>query len=204
MKRVALALACLLILAASAQPAAAATKKERQRTCAKRGFTVASSKAARVFEVDREGDHSMYGCMRSNGRLQLLSSWFSCDCSVGDEIAPDVELHAGRFAEVTEYASCGPFPEPNCGGSSATLRDLRTRRDHPVQDEVAQVLARGRTFAYADGRVVLVERRTARVVDPGPGIEDGSLAFSRTRLYWMRDGQPNSAPLSIGVATATN
>jgi hypothetical protein len=192
MKRAAVGLACLLILAASAQPAPAATKKERQRTCAKRGFTVVSSKAARVFEVDREGDRSMYGCMRSNRRLQLLSSWYSCECSTGDEMAPGVELHAGRFAEVTEYASCGPLPEPACGGSSASLRDLRTRRDYPVQDEVGQVLARGRTFAYTDG---LVKRGTARVVDPGPGIEDGSLAFSRRHLYWMRDAQPFSAPL---------
>ena len=144
---------------ASAAPAAAATKKERQRTCAKRGFTAASSKVARVFEVDRQGDRSLWGCMRSNGRLQLLSRWFSCDCSVGDEIAPDAELHAGRFAEVTEYESCGPLPEPTCGGSSAALRDLRARRWYPAQGDVAEVVARGGTFAYADGRVVLVQRR---------------------------------------------
>jgi len=33
------------------------------------------------------------------------------------------------------------------------------------------------------------------VLDPGPGIEGGSLAFSRTRLYWIRDGQPQAALL---------
>jgi hypothetical protein len=197
MRRAALPLACLLLFAAAAaQPAAAATKKERQRICAKRGFTTASSKTARVFEVDRQGDHSLYGCMRSNGRLQLLSTWYSCDCSVADGIAPDVELHAGRFAEVTEYVSCGPFPDPPCGGSSAMLRDLRTRRDHGVEDEVGQVLARGRMFAYTDGRVVLVRGRSVRVLDPGPGVQDGSLAFSRTLVYWSGSrGQPFSAPL---------
>ena len=192
MRRALLPLACLLLLAGWAQPAAAATKKERQRICAKRGVTQASSPAARVFVVSRDFDHSLYGCMRSNGRLQLLSSWYSCDCSVGDEIAPDVELHAGRFAEVTEFVECGPVPDPSCGGSSATLRDLRGRRSYSVQDEVAEVVARGGTFAYADGRVVLVRRRAATVVDPLAGTE---LALARTRLYWMRDGQPYSAPL---------
>jgi hypothetical protein len=156
---------------------------------------VASSKAARVFEVDRDGDRSLFGCMRSNGRLQPLSSWYSCDCSIGDEPAPAAELHARRFVEVTEFPSCGPIPDPSCGGSTATLRDLRTRRDHPVQDDVGQVVVGGRAFAYADGRVVLVRGRTAQVLDPGPGIESGSLAFSPSRLYWTRDGLPYSAPL---------
>ena len=191
MTRAAIPLACLLLLAC-AQPAAAATKKERQRICAKRGFTEASSATVRVFEVDRGGDHSLYGCVRSNGRLQLLSYWYSCECSVGDEIAPDVELHAGRFVEVTEHEECGPVPDPACGGSSATLRDLRGRRTYPVQDEVREVVARGETFAYADGRVVLVRRKVATVVDAFGGTD---LALARTRLYWMRDGQPFSAPL---------
>jgi hypothetical protein len=195
MRRAALPIAILLVLAAWAQPAAAATKKERERICAKRGFTAASSKTVRVFEVDRAGDRAMYGCMRSGGRLQLLSSWFSCDCSIGDEPAPDVDLHARRFVEVTEYASCGPIPEPTCGGSTTEVRDLKARRDYPAEGDVTQLIARGRFFAYADGRVVLVEDRDARVLDPGPGIEDGSLAFSRTRLYWTRAGQPFSAPL---------
>jgi hypothetical protein len=192
MKRTAIPLACLLLLAAWAQPAAAATKKERQRICAKRGVTYASSQVARVFEVDRDGDRSLYGCMRANGRLQLLSAWYSCDCSIGDQTAPDAELHAGRFAEVTEYESCGPVPDPSCGGSSATLRDLRARRDYDVQDDVGEVVARGGTFAYADGRVVLVRRRVATVVDAAGGTD---LALGRARLYWMRDGMPQSAPL---------
>jgi hypothetical protein len=192
MRRAAIPLACLLLLAVWAQPAAAATKKERQRICAKRGVTQASSAAARVFVVSRDADHSLYGCMRSNGRLQLLSSWYSCDCSVGDQIAPDVELHAGRFAEVTDYVECGPVPDPACGGSSASLRDLRSRRDYEVVNDVAEVVARGGTFAYADGRVVLVRRKVATVVDQLSGTE---LALSRSRLYWMRDAQPFSAPL---------
>lgn len=197
MRRAVLPLTCLLLLlvAAWAQPVSAATKKERQRVCAKRGFTVASSKLARVFEVDRQGDRSLYGCLRSSGRLQLLSNWFSCDCSVGDAIAPDAELRAGRFVELTEYVTCGPSPDPSCGGSTTILRDLRERRNHFPEGELSQVVPHGRSFAYADGRVVLVRDGEERVLDPGPGIEDGSLAFSRTRLYWIRDGQPQAALL---------
>ena len=195
MRRAALPIALLLALAAWTQPATAATKKERQRICAKRGFTVASSAAARVFEVDRQGSHSMYGCMRSDGRLQLLTSWYSCECSIGDDPTPGAELRARRFVVLTEYASCGPVPDPSCGGSSVSLRDLRSRRDYSAAGDVAQVVVHGRSFAYADGRVVLVSGRDERVLDAGPGIEDGSLAFSRTRLYWTRDGQPFSAPL---------
>ena len=197
MRRAALPLTCLLLLlaAAWAQPAAAATKKERQRICAKRGSTVDSSKLARVFSVDHQGDQSMFGCMRSNGRLQLLSTWFSCGCSIGDDPTPGAELHAGRFVEVTEFASCGPVPDPSCGGSTTSLRDLRTRRTFSVTADVSQVVVRGRFVAYADGRVVLVDGAKETVLDPGPGIEDGSLAFSSTRLYWIRDGQPQTALL---------
>jgi hypothetical protein len=200
MRRAVLPFTCLLFLlvAAWAQPAAAATKKERQRICAKRGFTVDSSKLARVFTVDHQGDQSMFGCMRSNGRLQLLSNWFSCDCSVGDDPTPDAELHAGRFVEVEEFASCGPVPDPSCGGSTISLRDLRNRRNFAVDDDVSQVVVRGRFVAYADGRVMLADGdKEETVLDPGPGIEDGSLAFSSTRLYWVRDGLPQTASLSV-------
>jgi hypothetical protein len=176
-----------------AAPAQAATKRER--ICAKRGVTVVSSKTARVFEVDREGNRSLFGCMRSGGRLQLLSTWFSCDCSTGDEPAPAADLHAGRYVEVTEFEACGPIPDPSCGGSSTALRDLGKRRNLSPQGDVTQVVARGTHAAYADGRVVLLVGGEERVVDPGPGLEAGSLALSLTRLYWTRNGAPFSAPL---------
>ena len=63
-----------------------------------------------MFSVDRGGDHTLYGCLRAGGRLQALTSWYSCDCSVGDESAPAVALRAGYFVALTHYPSCGPFP----------------------------------------------------------------------------------------------
>ena len=185
-----LALAALLA-AAAAQPAGAAGKRERERICAQRGATAAASPAARVFEVDRGGDHTLYGCLRAGGRLQKLAAWFSCECSVGDEIAPGVELLAGRFVALTHYPSCGPFPCET--GPSYTLRNLRSRRTVLPQGPVSQVVAGQGFYAYEDGRVVLVRGASERVVDAGPGVEPGSLAIAGTRLYWTRDGLPQSA-----------
>jgi len=189
MRRV-LLLALALSLAMPAV-AAAGTKAERRQICAKRGATVASSGSARVFEVDRDGDHSLYGCLRANGRLQLLASWFSCGCSVGDDPAPSAELLAGRFVAVSSPPSCGPFPCET--PTTYTLRNLRSGRGAAPTGPVTQVEAGRGFYAYADGRVVIVRGGRERVVDPGPGIEPGSIAIAGRRLYWMRDGVARTA-----------
>ena len=179
MRRALLPLACLLLLAACAQPAAAATKKERQRICAKRGFTEASSAVARVFEVNRGGDHSLYGCMRSNGRSQLLSCWFSCECSVGDQIAPDVELHAGRASSRSpstwRAALCPTRPAAarrrrcaTCAGGGPTPCRTRSARSW-------RAAARSHT---PTGASCSSRRKVATVVDALGGTE---LALARTR-----------------------
>jgi hypothetical protein len=185
-----LALAALLG-AGAAQPAGAAGKRERERICAKRGATAAASATARVFEVDRDGDRTLYGCLRAGGRLQALARWFSCDCSVGDDPAPGVALLAGRFVALTHHPSCGPFPCET--GPSYTLHNLRSGRAVSPQGPVSQVVPGEGFYAYEDGRVVLVRGGAERVVDAGPGVEPGSLAIAGRRLYWMRDGLPQSA-----------
>jgi len=190
-RRVATLALALILCAGAAQPAGAAGKRERERICAKRGATAASSATARVFEVDRDGDHTLYGCLRAGGRLQSLASWFSCGCSVGDSPAPGVELHAGVFVALTHYPSCGPFPCET--GPSYTLSNLRSKRTVSPQGPVSQVEAGRGFYAYEDGRVVRVRRGAERVLDAGPGIEPGSLAIAGRRLYWTRDGQPHSA-----------
>jgi hypothetical protein len=188
-----LILTSLLAALALAAPAGAAAAP-RHHACEHRGVTVDRSAKARLFEVDRDGDRTLYGCWRANGRLQALASWFSCDCSVGDDTAPDAELHAARFAEVTEFVSCGPNPDPACGGSTTTLRDLKRRRSFPADGDVTDVVvATGHGWAFADGRAVAVRGARAQVLDPGPGVEAGSLAFAWPRLYWMRGGEPRSA-----------
>ncbi len=183
--------ALLVLLLVAAAPAGAATKRER--ICAHRGVTAASSASARVFEVDRGGDRTLYGCLRAGGRLRVLASWFSCDCSVGDATAPGVDLHAGVFVALTHHPSCGPFPCRN--PASYTLRNLRSGRSVAPAGPVSQV-ARGRGwFAYEDGRVVRVHGGREEVLDAGPGVEPGSLAVAGRRLYWTSGGQPFSSAL---------
>jgi hypothetical protein len=180
----------LLLLLPAAAHAAGGGKPGARTICAKRGHTVEASRVARVFEVDRGGDRTLYGCLRADGRRRALASWYSCECSVGDDPAPGVELHAGRFVALTHYPSCGPFP---CEAPTTyELRDLRSgRRVAPVAD-VWQVVTGPGFFAYEDGRVVIVRGGSEQVADPGPGIERFSLAVAGTRLYWMRDGAPYS------------
>ena len=188
--RSAFLLAALAALLAGA-PAQAAT--HRERVCAQRGITAASSASARVFEVDRGGDRTLYGCLRRGGRLRTLASWFSCDCSVGDETAPSAELIAGVFVELTHHPSCGPF---DCeAGPSYALRNLRSGRTAAPVGPVSQIERGTGWFAYADERVVRVRSREETVLDPGPGVEPGSLAIAGRRLYWTARGLPFSSAL---------
>jgi hypothetical protein len=183
-----LAAAAFLALAAPAEAA-----KPHQR-CEHQGFTVEKSAQVRVFSTDHDGDQALYACWRADGRRQRLASWFSCDCSVGDAPPPFTELHAGRYVEVSIMENCGPYPAPDCGGVSTTLRDVKTRVEVPTESDVTDVVKLGaRRFAYVDGRVVVVRGTAQEVLDPGPGVEPGSLAAAGQRLYWMRGGLPFTA-----------
>jgi hypothetical protein len=178
----------LLVLPAAAQ--AAGGKPGPRKACAERGHTAAASRVARVFEVNRDDYRTLYGCLRADGRRRVLVSWYSCECSVGDDPAPGVELHAGRFVALTHYPSCGPFP---CEATTTyTLRNLRSRREVAPQGDVWQVVTGPGFFAYDDGRVVRVRGGREEVLDAAPGIEHFSLAVAGLRVYWMRDGAPRS------------
>ena len=127
--------------------------------------------------------------LRAHARARL-NRWYSCDCSVGDDPAPGVELLAGHFVALTHYPSCGPFPCETA--TTYTLRNLRSRREVTPQSDVWQLVTGPGFFAYVDGRVVVVRGGSERVVDPGPGVEHFSLAVAGRQLYWMRDGAPRS------------
>jgi hypothetical protein len=190
MRRALLLLLLLLVLLSLTIPAAADAATKQERICAKRGVTVERSAAARVFEVDRSDEHTLYACLRKGGRLRSLASWFSCECSVGDDPAPGVDLLAGRFVAVTHHPSCGPFP---CEmPTTYSLHNLRSGRDFAPRGDVSQVVTGPGFFAYEDGRVVVVRGGAEQVADAGPGIERFSLAVAGTRLYWMRGGLPQS------------
>jgi hypothetical protein len=185
---------CLAIVLAAVAALIATAPAEAAKRCEHQGLTVEKSAQVRVFATDHDGDQALYACWRADGRRQLLASWFSCDCSVGDGPPPFTELHAGRYVEVGIQENCGPYPAPDCGAVHTTLRDVKTRVEVPTESDVTGAVRLGaRRFAYLDGRVVVVRGTAQEVLDPGPGIDPGSLAAAGQRLYWLRGGVPFTA-----------
>ena len=182
-----LAVAVLLLAAAPPAPAA---KKKRARCSG--GITLERNRSFRIYETDSEGNRTVYACHRRSKRRYTIDSYFSCDCSVGDEnVTTDLR---GRYL-VASHSSGGP-PGTN-STSSYSLHDLLRRRElgSLAGDPVDLVVKRGGAFAYiAGGAVHKVERGASTVLDPGPA-EAGSLALVDSRLYWMKGGQPFTATL---------
>ncbi len=189
-----IAVAALALVATLALALGSASAAKPHPRCEQRGTTVERSKHVRVFATDRDGDQALYACWRPRGRPQLLAAWFSCGCSIGDAPAASAELHAGRYVEVTVPVNCGPFPAPGCGGATISLRDVKLRTEVVTEADVTDLVKLGRNrYAYADGRVVVVEGEAQQVLDPGPAVEAGSLAAAGQRLYWLRGGAPFTA-----------
>jgi len=189
-------LATLLLSAGSAQ-----AHPPRAKACAARGSTtVARSVQARVYvrDASESDDHVLVGCLFGSGRRITLETWFSCDCSRGDENDPQVWLR-GAVVAVNRYG-CSPAPEPDpCYGRAHTvgLRSGRTLRELQTGGRVTELVIGGRgSFAVLIGSaVVKADADGEAVLDPGPGVEAGSLALAGARLYWTRDDAPRSARL---------
>jgi hypothetical protein len=177
-------------------PAAAAAKPASKRCAARNTTAVARSLAARVFERGQD-DHVLVGCNRANGRRTVLASWFSCDCSIADESAPQVWL-AGRHVAVNEY-SCSPIdPMAPCTGAMRVfdLRTGRVRHSAETGGFIDLVLKPNGSVAYVLGqRLFRIDSRGSALLDEGPGIDSGSLAVNRTRVYWLHDNMPRTASL---------
>jgi len=190
-----------VLLAALLLAGPAQAHPPRAKPCAARGSTtVARSVQARVYVRDmRESDdHALVGCLLGNGRRVTLETWFSCDCSRGDENDPQVWLR-GTVVAVNRY-SCPPDPFLGpCVGRARTvaLRSGRTVRELQTGGRVGELVIgeRGAFALLLGGAVMKVDAEGEAVLDPGPGVEEGSLALAGPRLYWMRDDAPRSARL---------
>jgi hypothetical protein len=199
-----IAAAALLTGAGSAQ-AAKASPHRPLAPCAVRGsVAVAQNEQARVYVRSERGDadqHLLVGCLLRSGQRVVLDSWFSCDCSRGDEAEPQVWLRA-RIVAVNRY-SCPPDPTLGpCMGSARTV-SLRTgetlRRASTGTFLEALVQGPRGAFAYvSSGGGVLKSDATGEtvVVVTGPGIDPDSLAIAGARLFWLRDGAPQTAVLT--------
>lgn len=195
LSRMVLLVLCLLAPAALAPAAAAA--KPPARPCAVRGsVTVAKSLQARIYERGGD-DHVLVGCSRRSGRRTVLARWFNCDCSRADQPAPQVWL-AGRHVAVNRY-SCSPFDSmAPCVGAMEVF-DLRTGRVRYSADTGALIglaIKPNGSVGYVLGQQLFrIDSRGSALLDEGAGIDYGSLAVNRTRLYWLRDNIPHTASL---------
>lgn len=186
---------CLFVPAALAPGAAAG--KPQGKTCVARGAaTVAQSLQARIYERGAD-NHVMVGCNRRNGRRTVLARWYNCGCSIGDQEAPQVWL-AGRHVAVNQY-SCSPIdPMAPCQGELDVF-DLRTGRVRYRADTggfIGLVIKPNGSVGYVRGpQLFRIDSRGSALLDEGPGIDSNSLAVNRTRLYWLHDNLPRTAPL---------
>ena len=181
---------CLLLpaSAAAAPPAAAPCTAKTAAT------TWAKSLQARVYV--RGGDNEvLVGCNRLSGRRTVLARWFSCECSIADEPDPQVWL-AGRHVAVNQYF-CPPDSSP-CRG---TLRVFDLRSGRGIYAAVTGalidlVIKPNGSIGYLLGRQLYrIDSRGPTLLDEGSGIDGGSLAVNRTRLYWLHDNVPRTASL---------
>jgi hypothetical protein len=197
----------LLALLALAGPAQAKARPHRAAaaTCAARGSTtVALDPQARVYVRSQRGDadqHELIGCLLASGRSVRLNGWFDCGCSRGDESGPQLWLR-GTVVAINRF-SCPPDPLlGGCVGGARTF-DLRTRRTLREASTGTAISAlaigpRG-AFAYVSSGGAVVKSDASGedvVLDPGPGIDLGSLAVGGAWVYWVRDGAPHGAQLT--------
>lgn len=197
---------CALVLSSAPAAAASSRPAAAPAQCAVRGsVTVAQNEQARVYVRSKRGDadqHVLIGCLLRSGQRVRLDSWFSCDCSRGDESAPQVWLRA-RIVAINRY-SCSPDPlsPGDCVGGARTvsLRTGETLRRASTGTSVAALVQGPRgSFAYVSSGGAVVKSDTTGetvVLDAGPGVDATSLAAAGARVYWLRGGAPQSALLS--------
>jgi hypothetical protein len=187
--RLALLVLCLV------PPTSAAAAPPAGKPCVASGaITVVRSLQARIYE--RGGDeHALVGCNRLSGRRTVLARWFDCECSIADEPAPQVWL-AGRHVAVNSYF-CPPDQSPCTGAMGVVdLRTGRVRHSAETGALIDLVIKPNGSIGYLLGRQLYrIDSRGSALLDEGPGIDGGSLAVNRTRLYWLHDNLPRTASL---------
>jgi hypothetical protein len=200
-----LSLALLLVLTL-ALPATAGAAAKRHGKCAMKGSkTLAADARGRVFEkLNRDGEF-LYGCLYRTGRRFPLG-----ENPHDDEVSIDI------LALTSPYVAYGETDRTPYGSTEFLARiDLRNGREKDVGDGFSTLNAdgpieellvtRGGALAWtytglSDPPALTVEKLDAdgrSVLDPGPGVDHGSLAATPGghRVYWSNGGQPRSAPL---------
>ena len=193
-----LALACSLALTLLAAAPVAQAAPKRPKPCPGAKGSVARTLQTSVYvRVRDDADYTMYGCHLRTRRRTAIDAWFSCGCSIADEYPPQLWL-SGRFVAVN-HNICSPISPSECFGTLSVF-DLRSRRRTQRVDSGGSigglVLKPNGSLAYVRGSLVRIDSSGTTTLDPGPGIDESSLATDGRRLYWLRDGAPQVAPFN--------
>jgi hypothetical protein len=194
----------LLLAVSVPQSDAAATAKKNSKCTLRGSKTLAADARGRVFEKDHADGAYIYGCLYRTGRR----------FAIGDNPHDDF-LSIDALALASPFVAYGETTASTIGTYEIVERlDLRNGRIKDVTDSkredpdpgIDQVVLTPRGAVawigygndYTD--ILKVEKLDAAghaLLDPGPGVENGSLAVTRSgrRLYWSNGGEPRSAVL---------
>lgn len=212
-------LAVLVLVAlpasASAKPPrkakACPTKDVGERQITERALSIDVRTAKVVIYTRVDGrDHEMFGCYRKSRKRTLLDSWYSCECSIGDEYGARVKV-AGRFVALNNADYGSPSDNTDQTGSLrvvdlADARRLFSYDTGGYVDELALKPNGSAAFTFNtirnssnsefDGRLVRIDK-TGTAVLAERGVEEGSLALapSGRHIYWRDQSQYRGAAI---------
>lgn len=189
----------LALLAVCAVVAPAADANAKKRHCPANGATIAADSRARVWQVKRHDELSLYACLRRTGRVRRLTSgdidydsvrlaapfvvYVENEAGSGlvSEIIQRVDIRAGTQERIAEFGTLS--------GEGSNLDDYVVAHSGAVAWIATDDSSGTSAGKYdADG---------AGTLDPGPDVDPGSLALTASgkRVYWTRGGVPQSASL---------
>jgi hypothetical protein len=189
----------VLVLVLAAAGSVVTPAEGRPVGCAS-GTTVAANELVRVFRVGpRNDDHELYACWLRNKRVRLLGerATYTAEPSY-------VSLRALRDRWVVIDSTF--VPRESGATRSLQIADVSRRRGCCRTAEISGKQIAGLTVTRR-GAAVWTDREADRVrvmaltatgpqiLDELPGVEFGSSTATDRRAYWMRDGQPRTAPL---------
>lgn len=181
-----------------AQPAQA----RRRPDCTRRGVTVIANAAARVFRVGSLESYRAYVCYLKSRKTRVLGTF---DDGAGGG-ATGFRLNGDFVAfdnHICDQESCrGSVTIINSRTGAIRRSASETRNSSFVTDLVLDAAGNVAWIRYvelapdqATYEVRKLDSSGEVVVDSDPGIERGSLALAKTRIYWTKRGQPFSALL---------
>lgn len=200
-------------------PSAAIAAPSKRNCSPAGGHLLAANRYARVYWVARRDEYGttyrlVYTCRHATKRRRFIGNYGPDPTGLGEDGIVRLQL-AGRYVAFATQFSCDRYTG-DCGGE-IIVRDLVTGDDitefvldslnAPPEHPGGHIALYGMQLK-ANGSVALIagpandspiqvwklDRAGEVLLDSGAGIDPHSLAIAANWIYWMRDGQPRSAP----------